>query len=157
MPIMKTIGILCMFALLLGGVSRHAQADAGSEVLKLEQDFNAAYSLNDLDKYFAFYSQDAILWFPEGRTDVPSYRKDWNSFINTGARIQSSTLSDLHVQSSPQSDSAIASYVLHLQTVGADKKVADEIYQETDVWFKTAGGWKITHVHYSHAPHTATK
>jgi ketosteroid isomerase-like protein len=154
---MKTIWIPCVCALLLVGGSTYAYADSETEVLKLEQEFNAAYSLNDLDKYFAFYAPDAILWAPEGRTDVPSYRKDWTSFINTGARIQSSTLSDLHVRSSPQGDSAIASYVLHLQTVGSDKKVADEIYQETDVWFKTAGGWRITHVHYSHAPHGTTK
>ena len=40
-------------------------------------------------------------------------------------------------------DTAIASYLLHLKTQQADKKVLDEVYQESDVWFKAAGGWKI--------------
>ena len=51
----------------------------------------------------------------------------------------------------PQGDAAIASYLLHLKTQATDKKTTDEVYQETDVWFKAGGGWKITHVHYSPA------
>ncbi len=40
-------------------------------------------------------------------------------------------------------------------TKDADKKVHTEDYQETDVWFKTEGDWKIAHVHYSAVPKPA--
>jgi ketosteroid isomerase-like protein len=143
-------------ALLLIGFPALAGAgpDGGAEsgIRRLETDFNAAYFANDLDKYFGFYSNDAILWFPDGRTDIPAYKKEWTEFIKSGGRIQSGALSDLQIRFSPRGDAAIASYLLHVKTQQTDKKVLDEVYQESDVWFKAAGGWKIAHVHYSPAP-----
>ena len=143
-------------ALLLTGLSTLASAGpsggAKADIRQLETDFNAAYFANDLDKYFGFYSDDAILWFPEGRSDIPAYKKEWTEFIKSRGQIQSGALSDLHIRFSPQGDAAIASYLLHLKTQQADKKVLDEVYQESDVWFKVAGGWKIAHVHYSPSP-----
>jgi hypothetical protein len=38
-----------------------------------------------------------------------------------------------------------------------DKKVTDEAFQESDVWFKVAGGWKVAHVHYSPAAAATVK
>jgi ketosteroid isomerase-like protein len=154
---MKTMSALCLFIALLSGASVDASERSEAEILKLEQDFNAAYAENQLDKYFGFYADDAVLWFPEGRTDIPSYKKEWTAFLKTGAHIQSGVLSDEHIRLSPDGDCAIASYVLHLKTVGTDKKIADELYQESDVWFKTPTGWKISHVHYSHAPVATAK
>jgi ketosteroid isomerase-like protein len=139
------------FALLLITATL-AQAGPRTDIRQLEQDFNAAYAANDLDKYFAYYSDDAILWFQDGRTDIPSYKKEWTEFIKSGGQIQAGTVSDMHIRFSPQGDAVIASYLLHLKTKKADQKVTDEVNQETDVWFKTAGGWKIAHVHYSDAP-----
>ena len=123
-----------------------------SDIQQLEQDFNAAYAANDLDKYFGYYTDDAIFWFPEGRTDVPSYKKEWSEFLSDGGGIKAGTISDMHIKFSPMDDTAIASYVLHLTTREANQKVHTEDYQESDIWFRTDGGWKITHVHYSAAP-----
>jgi len=142
-------------ALLLLGLSALAHAGPTADIRQLEQDFNAAYAANDLDKYFSYYSDDAVLWFQDGRTDIPSYKKEWSEFIKSGGQIQAASLSDLHIRFSPQADAAIASYLLHLKTKKADQKITDEVFQETDVWFKKAGTWKIAHVHYSDAP-TAT-
>ena len=142
-------------ALLLFGLTTLANAGPQADIRQLEQEFNAAYAANDLDKYFGYYSDDAVLWFPEGRTDIPSYKKEWAEFIKSGGQIQTATLSDLQVRFSPVGDSAVASYLLHLKTQQADKKVLDEVYQESDVWLKVTGGWKIAHVHYSHAPAAA--
>jgi len=144
-------------ALLLFGLSTLANAGSKADIRQLEQEFNAAYAANDLDKYFGYYADDAVLWFPEGRTDVPSYRKMWTDYIKGGAKLQSATLSDTHIKLSPQGDTAIASYVLRVKTLEANQKVTDEMFQETDVWFKTAGAWKIAHVHYSPAPGPAHK
>jgi ketosteroid isomerase-like protein len=146
------LSAVCSCALLVLGLSALAGAGPQADIRKLETDFNAAYAANDLDKYFGYYSDDAVLWFQDGRTDIPSYKKEWTAFIKSGAQIQAGTTSDMHIRFSPQGDAAIASYLLHLKTKKADQTVADEVFQETDVWFKTAGGWKITHVHYSDAP-----
>ncbi|HWJ33694.1 MAG TPA: nuclear transport factor 2 family protein [Steroidobacteraceae bacterium] len=123
-----------------------------ADIRQLEQEFNAAYAANDFDKYFGYYAEDAIFWFPEGRTDVPKYKKEWSDYLKTGAAIKGGTTSDMHIRFSPHNDVAIASYVLHLTTQEADKKVHSEDHQETDVWFKTDAGWKIAHVHYSDVP-----
>jgi ketosteroid isomerase-like protein len=141
---------LCSIAFL--ALAPLAQANRQADMRALEQDFNAAYAANELDKYFAFYSDDAILWFPEGRTDIPSYRKMWTDYVGSGGGIRGFKLSDLHIRFSPQGDSAIASYELHLKTQDPGKPIVSEDYQETDVWFNLKGTWKITHVHYSPAP-----
>ena len=93
-----------------------------------------------------------FFWFPEGRTDLPGYKKEWGEFIQAGGGIQAGSISDMHIKFSPMDDTAIASYVLHLTTRETSKKVHTEDNQESDIWFKTAAGWKITHVHYSAAP-----
>jgi ketosteroid isomerase-like protein len=142
-------------ALLLFGWSALANAGPNADITQLETEFNAAYAANDLDKYFGYYSGDVILWFPEGRTDLPSYKKEWTEFVKSGGKILAGTVSDMHIRFSPQGDSVIASYLLRVKTQGTDKKATDEVFQETDVWFKAAGGWKIAHVHYSPAA-TAT-
>lgn len=125
-----------------------------ADIRQLEQESNAAYAANEFDKYFSFYSDEAILWFPEGRTDIPSYKKEWGEFLKSGGGIKAGTTSDMHVTLSPRGDVAIASYLLRLTTQDADKgkKVHTEDYQESDVWFKTDAGWKIMHVHYSQVP-----
>jgi ketosteroid isomerase-like protein len=155
---MMKLSTLYSCALFLFGWSTFANAGPLADISQLETEFNAAYAANDLDQYFRYYSDDAILWFPEGRTDIPSYKKEWTEFIKSGGQILAGTLSDMHIRFSPQSDTAIASYLLHLKTREANQKVIDEVYQETDVWFKGAGGgWKIAHVHYSPAPAPAHK
>lgn len=127
-------------------------AGPSADIRSLENDFNAAYAANDLDKYFGYYADDAILWFPEGRTNVPAYRKEWTDYIHSGARLEQAALSDLHLRPSPRGDSVIASYLLHVRTREPGKAVTDEDFQETDVRFKTPAGWKIAHVHYAPAP-----
>src|SRR5882757_10417577 len=101
-------------ALLLFGLSTLANADSKADIRQLEQEFNAAYAANDLDKYFGYYSDDAVLWFQDGRTDIPSYKKEWTALIKSGMQIQAGTISDMRIRFSPQGDAAIASYLLHL-------------------------------------------
>ena len=130
-------------------------ADSIADITQREQDFNAAYAANDFDKYFGYYTDDAVFWFPDGRTDVPGYKKEWREFLDSGAGIEAGKVVGLEVRLSPRGDTAIASYVLHLTQREANKKVHTEDWQETDIWFQTPGGWKITHVHYSPAPKPA--
>lgn len=121
------------------------------EVRELEQKVNAAYQANDLALYFSFYAPNLSQWFPEGRTDLPSYRKQWTEFIQSGGRIEAVKISDLHIQLSPSEDAAVASYLLHVRTRLEKGQITEEDNQETDVLFKRGGVWKIVFLHYSPA------
>ena len=112
-----------------------AQSAAEREITELEQKMNAAYAANDLPTYFAYYSKDFTQWLPEGRTDLPQYEKMWTGFIKSGGAVESDEISDMHIQIGPRK-----------------KEVADEMFQESDVWFKRDGAWKVVHLHYSPAP-----
>ena len=65
---------------------------------------------------------------------------------------QSVQLHDMQVQIYPSRDTAVASYLLRVKTRSAKGVVSDESFQETDVWFKRDGVWKVVHLHYSPAP-----
>ncbi len=156
---MYKTALLSLIALCFGLSSAGIAGVAGpqADIRRLEREFNAAYAANDLDKYFGYYADDAVFWFPEGRTDVPGYRKEWSDFLQGGGAIKAQSTSDMQIHFSPRGDTAVASYVLHLTQQEADKKVHTEDWQESDVWFKTDRGWKIAHVHYSAAPAPARK
>ena len=138
--------------LLLRSKASPVPASAEEEVRDLEQRANAAYEANDLAKYFSFYANDFTQYLPEGRTDLPTYKKEWTGYIQEGNRIEKVELSDLHVQVGPSGDGAVASYILHVRTKLKDGKVTEEDNQESDVLFKRSGQWKIVFLHYSAAP-----
>jgi ketosteroid isomerase-like protein len=147
---------LAIFIILAGMlVASRATARAENpeqEIRELEDKINAAYAANDLATYFSFYADDFTQWLPEGRTDLPAYRKQWTEFIQSGARVEADSLSDLHIQIGPSGDSAVASYILHVRIRDAKGKISEEDNQESDVFFKRGGVWKIVFLHYSSAP-----
>jgi ketosteroid isomerase-like protein len=122
------------------------------EIVGLEDKMNAIYAANDLPNYFAYYADDFTQWLPEGRTDLPQYKKEWTDFIQGGGRIESNQISDMHVQVGPGGNTAVASYLAHVKTRSQKGELSDETFHETDVWFKRDGAWKIVHLHYSPAP-----
>jgi ketosteroid isomerase-like protein len=131
-----------------------ATAATSDEIRKLEQEMNDAYAANDLAKYFGYYADDLTQWLPEGRTDLPAYKKSWSAYIGAGAKIQSVKLSDLHIQVGPSGDTAVASYLLHVATKEKDGKLTAGDYRESDVWFKRGGTWRVVFLHYSEVPKT---
>ena len=145
-------GLLFVVNLVLGAQCLAQQAQTEKEILDLENKMNAIYAANDLPNYFAYYAADFTQWLPEGRTDLPQYEKDWTAFIEGGGRIESNEISDMHIQIGPTGDTAVASYLAHVKTRSQQGKASDEIFHETDVWFKRNGTWKIVHLHYSPAP-----
>jgi ketosteroid isomerase-like protein len=127
-------------------------ASVEDEIKDVEQRANAAYEANDLPKYFSFYAPDFTQFLPEGRTDLPQYKKDWTAYIGEGNRVQKVEISDMHIQVGPNKDTAVASYILHVRTKLKDGKITDEDNQESDVLFKRNGDWKVVFLHYSTAP-----
>ncbi len=132
--------------------SRAQTASTEQEVRDFEKRANAAYEANDLVKYFSFYADDFTQYLPEGRTDLTAYKKEWTDYIGEGNRVEKVELSDMHVQTGPSGDSAVASYILHVRTKLKDGKITDEDNQESDVLFKRGGQWKVVFLHYSAAP-----
>lgn len=128
------------------------QSQAEKEILDLEAKMNAAYAANDLPTYFAYYADDFTQWLPEGWTDLPQYKKEWTEFIRSGGKIESDQISGMHLQVNPAGDTVVASYFLHVRTRSPKGQVSDEDFQESDVWFKRDGVWKVVHLHYSPAP-----
>jgi ketosteroid isomerase-like protein len=128
------------------------QSEVEKEIIDLENKMNAAYAANDLPAYFAYYADDFTQWLPEGRTDLPQYKKEWTAFIQSGGKVESDQISDMHIQVSPSEDTVVASYLLHVKTRSPKGKVSDEDFHESDVWFKRDGAWKVVHLHYSAAP-----
>jgi ketosteroid isomerase-like protein len=131
-------------------------ANPEQEVRDVEQRANAAYEANDLPKYFSFYAEDFTQYLPEGRTDLPAYKKEWTDYIGEGNRVEKVVLSDMHVQIGPSGDAAVASYIIHVRTKLKDGKVTDEDNQESDVLFKRSGQWKVVFLHYSATPKAAS-
>ena len=132
--------------------AKPSPASVEDEIKDFEQRANAAYEANDLAKYFSFYAADFSQFLPQGRTDLTQYRKDWTAYIGEGNRVQKVEISDLRIQVSPNKDTAVASYILHVRTKLKDGKVTDEDNQESDVMFKRNGQWKVVFLHYSTAP-----
>ena len=58
----------------------------------------------------------------------------------------------MDVHASPSGDAAVATYSVAVKTRYPDGKVSDEAAQETDVWFKKDGRWRVVHVHYEAKP-----
>lgn len=153
---MKIKITLIAILLLAGGLSAlRAKTPADNQELQireLEEKINGAYAANDLPAYFSYYAADFSQWLPEGRTDLPTYQKDWTRFIQSGGRVESATFSDLHIQIGPSGDTAVASYLLRVRTRNAKGEVAEEDNQESDVFFQRGGVWKVVFLHYSPAP-----
>jgi len=139
-------------ALLLPALSAAAgPAGIEQQIKSLEEAVNNAYQANDLPKYFAYYADDFRGLFPEGVNSKADYVKSWTAFIKSGGRIEKFTYTDLVVQISPSGDAAVASYHAVARTKNPGKPAEDDKYDETDVWFHRANGWKLVEVHYSEA------
>ena len=153
---MKIKIVLLAVVVVAGAVVRSRPAvtaeNPEQQIRELEEKINWAYAANDLPAYFSAYAADFSQWLPEGRTDLPTYQKDWTNFIQSGGRVESAAFSDLHIQIGPSGDTAVASYILHVRTRNAKGQVSDEDNQESDVFFKRTGAWKIVFLHYSPAP-----
>ena len=146
------LALLSVVLLAAGVLILNANApgdDAEKQINDLEVKINGAYEANDLPSYFSYYALDFSQWLPEGRTDLPKYQKDWTRFIQGGAKVESAKFSDLKIQIGPSGDTAVASYVLHVRIRNAKGVVSDEDNQESDVFFKRDGLWKVVFLHYS--------
>ena len=158
---MKTRVMLVAMLLLAGGLitlrAKTPPDNPEQQIRELEDKVNAAYAATDLSAYFSYYPPDFSQWLPEGRTDLPTYQKQWTGFIHGRARVESANYSDLHIQVGPNGDTDVASYILRVRTRNAKGEVSEEDNPEAHVFFKRGGVWKIVFLHYSPAPKKKAK
>ena len=128
-----------------------ARARAEEQVRNAVIGANLAYAKNDLPVYWSFYGQDLTQFWPEGRVDLPTYKKQWEKFVKDGGRVEQADVKDLVIQLGPSNDTAVASYELTVTTRQPDGKAETQVMQETDVLAKRLGAWKVIHLHYSPA------
>lgn len=145
----RAANILCAAIALITLPAIVFATEPEDEIRALVVEFNDAYLQNDLDRYFDFYAADATLWFNSGRSTLTSYRDGWYKLIESGGGVRKNTLSDIRIQMSPGRDVAIATYKVEIQTEYPGNRVSSQQAHETDVWFKTDAGWRISHVHYT--------
>jgi ketosteroid isomerase-like protein len=145
----KTLLLSFAIAVSLSAAAATSEEAAVEEVIKHVVAFNGAYERNELDAYFAFYAEDATLWFGPGRTRLADYKQEWYQLIEKGGGVEKNVISDLHVQMGPGNTTAVATYQIDVHTRMADGKVTEDHAHESDVWFLGDGQWLIAHIHYT--------
>ena len=125
----------------------HGEAEA--EVRAASEAFNTAYSTNNAEEYFSFYTDDAVLFFFGKRQVVAEYNESWSASIAAGGGVIKNDLSDMQLQMLPGGKAAVASYFVDNQSRSPDGDVSSATAYESEVWEKIDGEWKIVNLHYT--------
>lgn len=128
----------------------HSSVEA--EIREVAEAFNTSYATNDVETYFAFYTEDAELYFYGARQPVAEYREGWTATIKAGGGVEKNEESDLRIQVMPGGDVAIATYFVDNVSRSPAGEVSSAKAFETDVWQKIDGKWRLVNMHYSEIP-----
>jgi len=123
-----------------------------AEVMEAAAAFDAAYASNDVETYFGFYTDDAVVYFYGARQKVSDYKEEWTALIKAGGGVEKNEMSDLHVQVMPSGDVAIMTSFIDNRTRAEDGTMTTVRGFETDIWQKIDGAWKVVGLHYSEIP-----
>ena len=142
--------IICLLVLLFP-LLIHAgdESSVESEVRAAAADFNDAYATNDLERYFSYYADDAVVYFFGERQDLEKYGRTWNEYMEAGGGVEKNELSDKIFQVLPGGKAVIASYFAHNITRSPEGEKSDVQAYETEVWQKIDGEWKVVNLHYT--------
>lgn len=146
--------ILSCFVIALFSFSAMAadKSSVQAEVMDAAVAFDAAYASNDVETYFGFYTDDAVLYFYGARQKVSAYKEEWTALIEAGGGVEKNEMSDLHVQVMPSGDVAIITSFIDNRTRAEDGTTTTVRAFETDIWQKIDGAWKVVGLHYSEIP-----
>ena len=128
----------------------HSSVDA--ELSDAIEAFSVAYASNDLDVYFATYTDDATIYYYGERHKVSAYREEWTEFVDAGGGVEKNEFSDQRVQMMPSGDVAVATYFIDNRTREPDGETATVRAYETEVWQKIDDEWKVISLHYTEIP-----
>ena len=120
-----------------------------AEVSEAAEAFYTTYATNDLEAYYAFYTEDAVLYYDDARQKVSDYMENWTASVEAGARAEKYEMSDVHIQLMPSGDVAVVTGFVDDWTRSANGQTTKVRAFETDIWQKIDGEWKVVGVHYS--------
>ena len=142
--------VICVAILVLPLVTYAGDGkSAESEVRAAAADFNDAYMTNDIERYFSYYADDAVVyWFGE-RQDMSAYHDEWKAMIEAGGGVETNEVSQEVFQILPGGKAAVASYFVHNVTRDAEGEAVAGNFYETEVWQKMDGEWKVINLHYT--------
>jgi ketosteroid isomerase-like protein len=119
------------------------------EVRAAAEDFNDAYEANDIERYFSYYANGAVLYWSGQRQEVGNYYDEWRALIEAGGGVEKNEMTDAVFQVLAEGETVVASYFIHNVTRWPDGTRSEADYYESDVWQKIDGKWKVVHLHYS--------
>jgi ketosteroid isomerase-like protein len=120
-----------------------------AEVRAASMAFDKAYATNDVEAYFDFYTDDAVVYFFGARQKVSDYKEEWTAMLEAGAGVEKNEMSDVQVQVMPSGDVAVVTSFIDNQTRGVDGELTTARAFETDIFQKIDGKWRIVGLHYS--------
>ena len=120
-----------------------------NEVRAAAEDFNDAYEANDIERYFSYYADGAVLYWSGERQDVGAYYQEWRAMIEAGGGVEKNEMADAVFQVLAGGKAVVASYFIHNVTRWPDGTRSEADYYESDVWQKIDGKWKVVNLHYS--------
>jgi ketosteroid isomerase-like protein len=120
-----------------------------AEVSEAAEAFYTTYATNDLEAYYAFYTDDALLFYDDARQNVSDYKEGWTASVEAGVRAEKYEISDMHIQLMPSGDVAVVTGFVDDWTLSANGQMDKTRAFETDIWQKIDGEWKVVGVHYS--------
>ncbi len=146
---MKKILILLTVILLPFSVLAGQEEVARAEVKAASETFNNAYANNDVETYFDFYTDDAVLFFYGARQPVADYKAGWTASIQAGGGVEMNKTSDMRIQMMPSHKVAVVSSFVDNRTRSEDGSTATVKAYETEIWQKMKSRWRLVGLHYS--------
>lgn len=146
---MRKISSLILLTLLSVPVLAAEHAGVEAEVRDAVRAFNDAYLNDDVETYFGFYADEALVYFYGARQDLSAYHDEWAEMIAAGGGVEKNELSDLRIQVMPGGEVAVASYFVDYGLRTPDGEITASKAFESEVWQKIDGAWKVVNLHYS--------
>ena len=145
--------LTCIVALLIpfaAMAEHHGPLEA--EVRDAVKAFNGAYANDEVDTYFSYYADDAMVYFYGARQDLAAYHDEWAAMVEAGGTVEKNELSDIQVQVMPGGEVAVATYFVDYRLRTPDGELSESKAFESEVWRKIDDEWKIVNLHYSEIP-----
>lgn len=144
----KTLSCLAIVLFSFSAMAEHHNS-VEAEVRAASEAFDAAYATNDVETYFGFYTDDAVVYFYGARQKVSDYKEEWTAMIEAGGGVEKNEMSDVQIQLMPSGDVAVVTSFIDNETRGVDGEITTTRAFETDIFQKIDGKWRIVGLHYS--------
>ena len=156
--------VISIIMLSIAGIAVVAAEDdkaaVRAEVDSAATALNEAYGANDVERYFSFFADDAILVTSDGQEQsVDEYYAEWKSLIVAGGGVSDIDVDfPRSIRLTADANTAVVhqlSWPISYRLLGGSDTSGfvntTIVYAITDVWSKIDGTWKVVHTHY-HEP-----